>query len=243
MSANGDGIGAEHGNGPKMSIVDALSVPGGTYHVKVETLESWVASRVDALTELKALVLSLSAAGDQHELERLAEKLDKLPPRERVILRSRLGLDGVKKTLTALAAEFGVGRERIRQLEFKAACQLRDADDDDEQRRMTVAGGLFMLTAQYYAQPRELRAALKTLALSSLAGSVVMLIDSLPPRRRDVIRGRLGLDGAEKSVKDLAAELGVCEASIRHIESKALDWLRAAMQARPPTIEEIEHAR
>jgi DNA-directed RNA polymerase sigma subunit (sigma70/sigma32) len=241
----GDGTGAEQGNGPKMRIVDALSVPGGTYHMKVETLESWVASRVDALTELKALVLSLSAAGDQHELERLAEKLDKLPPRERVILRSRLGLDGVKRTLTALAAEFGVGRERIRQLEFKAACQLRDADDDEQPRtpRMTVAEGLFMLTAQYYAQPRELRAALKTLALSSLAGSVVMLIDSLPPRRRDVIRGRLGLDGAEKSVKDLAAELGVCEASIRHIESKALDWLRAAMQARPPTIEEIEHAR
>jgi DNA-directed RNA polymerase sigma subunit (sigma70/sigma32) len=44
-------------------------------------------------------------------------------------------------------------------------------------------------------------------------------------------------------VKDLAAELGVCEASIRHIESKALDWLRAAMQARPPTIEEIEYSR
>ena len=242
---SGDGTGAEHGNGPKMSIVDAVSVPGGTYHMKAETLEAWVASRVDALTELKALVSSLSAAGDQHELERLAEKLDKLPPRERVILRSRLGLDGVKKTLTTLAAEFGVGRERIRQLEFKAACQLRDADDDEQPRtpRMTVAEGLFMLSAQYYAQPRELRAALKTLALSSLAGSVVMLIDSLPPRRRDVIRGRLGLDGAEKSVKDLAADLGVCEASIRHIESKALDWLRAAMQARPPTIEEIEHAR
>lgn len=59
----------------------------------------------------------------QRELERI---LDSLHPREAGVIRSRFGLgDGVQKTLDQIGEEFGVTRERIRQIEFKTMCKLR----------------------------------------------------------------------------------------------------------------------
>lgn len=49
-----------------------------------------------------------------------------LSPREQVILRKRFGIDGGKEqTLQELSQEFGVTRERIRQIERKALSKLR----------------------------------------------------------------------------------------------------------------------
>lgn len=59
----------------------------------------------------------------QGELDRI---LNSLHPREAGVIRSRFGLgDGVQKTLDQIGEEFGVTRERIRQIEQKTMSKLR----------------------------------------------------------------------------------------------------------------------
>ena len=57
------------------------------------------------------------------------EILNDLAPREQKILRLRFGLDdGISHTLEEVGKEFGVTRERIRQIEAKALMKIRDHD-------------------------------------------------------------------------------------------------------------------
>lgn len=59
------------------------------------------------------------------QIEEFLEK-QKLDPREREIVKMRFGLDGrEKKTLEEIGKEFGVTRERIRQIESKILKKLR----------------------------------------------------------------------------------------------------------------------
>lgn len=58
--------------------------------------------------------------------EQLEEVLDTLTPREEKVLRLRFGLDdGRSRTLEEVGQQFGVTRERIRQIEAKALRKLR----------------------------------------------------------------------------------------------------------------------
>lgn len=57
------------------------------------------------------------------------EILNDLAPREQKILRLRFGLDdGISHTLEEVGKEFGVTRERIRQIEAKALMKIREHD-------------------------------------------------------------------------------------------------------------------
>ena len=58
--------------------------------------------------------------------ERLGEALTRLPERERRIIQLRYGLvDGRARTLEEVGREFGITRERTRQIEGEALRKLR----------------------------------------------------------------------------------------------------------------------
>ena len=68
-----------------------------------------------------AQAASLRLLGDQ-----IKEIIADLQPREQKILKMRFGLDdGVTHTLEEVGNEFGITRERIRQIEFKALEKIR----------------------------------------------------------------------------------------------------------------------
>jgi len=71
-------------------------------------------------------VLPSQNAGRQLLREYVKEVLIELSPREQKILKMRFGLeDGVTHTLEEIGQEFGVTRERIRQIEAKALDRIR----------------------------------------------------------------------------------------------------------------------
>jgi len=72
-------------------------------------------------------VLPNQAAGRKLLEDHVQEVLVDLSPREQKILRMRFGLDdGVTHTLEEIGREFGVTRERIRQIEAKALSKIRE---------------------------------------------------------------------------------------------------------------------
>lgn len=74
-------------------------------------------------------------AGRQLLREYVQNILKDLDPREQKILRMRFGLeDGVYHTLEEVGEEFGVTRERIRQIESKAIEKIREHIDIDKLR-------------------------------------------------------------------------------------------------------------
>ena len=66
------------------------------------------------------------AVSDQLLKEQVGDVLDSISQRERRVLQLRFGLeDGRSRTLEEVGREFGVTRERIRQIEAKALRKLR----------------------------------------------------------------------------------------------------------------------
>ena len=87
--------------------------------------------RADADLVLADLVADPRSATEEAALEGLQagvvdDLLQPLDPRERRILRLRFGVDrGEPRTFPEVAAELGLSKERIRQLELRAFCKLR----------------------------------------------------------------------------------------------------------------------
>jgi RNA polymerase primary sigma factor len=76
--------------------------------------------------EDETVVGPVDAASKQLLKEQMQDILDSLSERERKVLEMRFGLlDGQGHTLEEVGQEFGVTRERIRQIEAKALRKLR----------------------------------------------------------------------------------------------------------------------
>ncbi|MFH1847893.1 MAG: RNA polymerase sigma factor RpoD/SigA [Candidatus Omnitrophota bacterium] len=72
-------------------------------------------------------VSALDELVDYLQQVRIKELLDKMTPRERRILTLRFGLkDGITHTLNETAKQFGITRERVRQIENAAMKKLRE---------------------------------------------------------------------------------------------------------------------
>lgn len=83
-------------------------------------------SQLGDFIEDSAAVVPPDAASFSMLQEQLAKVLDSLSERERKVIELRFGLeDGHPRTLEEVGREFGVTRERIRQIESKTLCKLR----------------------------------------------------------------------------------------------------------------------
>ena len=83
-------------------------------------------SHVGDFVEDVHTISPLDAAVDRDLCEEVDRILASLPPREERLLRLRFGIgDGTDRTLDEIGREFGLTRERIRQIEGKALLKLR----------------------------------------------------------------------------------------------------------------------
>lgn len=84
-------------------------------------------SKLSDFIEDKDAQSPAEAASNQILKDNIQSMLDYLSPRERRIIEMRFGLtDGVSHTLEEVGQDFGVTRERIRQIEAKVLQKLRD---------------------------------------------------------------------------------------------------------------------
>ncbi len=97
----------------------------------IVSLEAPVGSEEDSklgdFIEDEEAVNPFEATNRQLKKENVHAMLDFLTPRERKIIEMRFGLrDGIGHTLEEVGTEFGVTRERIRQIEAKVLQKMRD---------------------------------------------------------------------------------------------------------------------
>jgi RNA polymerase primary sigma factor len=84
-------------------------------------------SQLGDLIEDKAVISPSDAVINLNLNEQTASVLKALTPREEKIIKMRFGLeDGIQHTLEEVGQTFALTRERIRQIEAKALCKLRD---------------------------------------------------------------------------------------------------------------------
>ena len=96
---------------PQLSLDAPIQEDGGA--TQLDFMES------RQLPSSEDVYLHAALINDVHEL------LDRLEPREALILRERFGFDDKPKSLAAIGRELGLSRERVRQIESRARNKLR----------------------------------------------------------------------------------------------------------------------
>jgi RNA polymerase primary sigma factor len=144
--------------------------------------------------------------------------LASISPRERGVIEQRFGLlDGNIHTLQEIGREYGVTRERIRQIEDKALRRLRHPSRSKYLKEF-VDGNHVKLVV-------ELPAA-----------DVMALVPEFSPTDQEIIRSLWGLDGrAARSVRTTARRLGVPTTRVQQVS----DWVIALHRTRPKRNERL----
>lgn len=82
----------------------------------------------------------MEALGSTDRSEKVRQWLECLDENEKTVIRERFGLDGQDpKTLETVGREFGITRERVRQIEAKALGKLKQMADDTDIEYSDVA--------------------------------------------------------------------------------------------------------
>ncbi len=117
-------IGAEMGMSPdRVREIQKISQEPVSLETPIGEEED---SQLGDFIEDSSAVAPPEAASDSMLREQLEQVLDSLADRERKVIKFRFGLeDGHPRTLEEVGREFGVTRERIRQIESKTLAKLR----------------------------------------------------------------------------------------------------------------------
>ena len=117
-------IGAEMGMSPdRVREIQKISQEPVSLETPIGEEED---SQLGDFIEDSSAVAPPDAASDSMLREQLEQVLDGLADRERKVIKFRFGLeDGDPRTLEEVGKEFGVTRERIRQIESKTLAKLR----------------------------------------------------------------------------------------------------------------------
>jgi RNA polymerase primary sigma factor len=135
--------------------------------------------------------------------------------------RDRLQADGRVPTLRELASDTGV---TLRQVEHLVAAS-RTARTLDEPIGGAESGATF---GDLVSDPRA-EDAFERVPTHAQVGELEPLLERLDERERMIMRARFGLDGPQRTLRELALVLGVSAERVRQIEGRALDKLREAV--------------
>jgi RNA polymerase primary sigma factor len=139
--------------------------------------------------------------------------------------RERLQARGRAPTLGEIEADTGIERAQIEHL-TTAARRPRALDEPiGGEASGTTFGDLL-------SDPRA-EDAYERVQLRAEAEDLGRLLGRLDCRERMIVRGRFGLDGPARTLRELACELRVSAERVRQIETRALAKMREAALERP----------
>ena len=136
--------------------------------------------------------------------------------------RQHLQSHGSEPTCDELAAETNLGRSQVEDL--IVAERSPRALDEPLRGEEGVGATLGDLLADPHAEDAYDRVP-QRLAMEALP----RLMDALGDRERKILCARFGLDGPERTLREVAGELGVSAERVRQLEQRALAKLRAAV--------------
>jgi len=134
--------------------------------------------------------------------------------------REHLQAHGKQPTLIELASDTGLTHRQVEQLVSASRTPRALNEPIGGEESASTFGDLLSDPAAEDAYER--------VPLHAQIGAVRPLLDRLDARERMIVCARYGIDGPERTLRELAAALGVSAERVRQIESRALVKLREA---------------
>jgi RNA polymerase sigma factor (sigma-70 family) len=133
---------------------------------------------------------------------------------------------GCEPTLAQLADRSGIARDQLANL-ITADRAPRGLDEP-----LAGEGGAVGTFGEFLADPLA-EDEYERVVSQITAEQLRQLLSGLSDRERAVLRARVGLDGEEVTLREIAEQLGVSRERVRQVENRALGKLRAAATGEP----------